>query len=80
MENELTRKMRDEIKKSEKIMLKALKSLSDNALRNDHNSPIADITSDGEKTISVQRACRRLDSEEENKDANESFFAASTAI
>ena len=68
--------MRDEIRKSENIILKALKSLSENSLRNDHNLSVAMLTSDGVKTISVQPAPHELDSDQKNVDPNESFIGA----
>ena len=51
--NELTRKTKDEIGKSENNILKALNSRSKNSLSDDHNGPSAEIASDGQKTIAV---------------------------
>ena len=76
IENELTRKMGNHIKKSEIYILKALKALSENSLRNDHNSPSAEVTSDGENSISVQSVSHGLDSDQENIDPNESVIGA----
>ena len=68
--------MNDEIRKSENIILKALNALSMNPLRDDRNSPSADITSDGENTIPVQRASHGVDLDQENIDPHESFIGA----
>ena len=75
-ENELTRKMKDEVRKSENNILKALNVLSENPLRNDPNRPSAEITSDGKNTNSVQSASHGLDLDQENIDPNESFIGA----
>ena len=68
--------MKNEIRKSENNILKTLNSLSKNPLRDDRNSPNAEITSDGEKTISVQHESHGLDLDQENIDTNESFIGA----
>ena len=44
IENELTRKMRHEIRKSENNILKALNSFPENSIRNDHNGQSTEIT------------------------------------
>ena len=63
--------MMDEIGKSEKKLPKTLNSLSQNSIRDDHNSPNAEIMPDGENTISVQFASDGLDSDQENFDPND---------
>ena len=68
--------MKDEIGKSDNIILKALISLSENSLRNDHSGPSTEITPGGENTISVQPACHGLDSDQEIIDPNEYFIGA----
>ena len=65
--------MEDEVKQSENDILKALISLSENSLRNDHNSPSTGLMSDGENAISVQLASHGLVSDQENIDPNEAF-------
>ena len=73
---QLTRKLTDDIRRSENNILNALNSLSENPLVDDHNGPSAELTSDGETTISVQRASHGLDSDPENIDPNEFFIGA----
>ena len=68
--------MKNEIRKSGHILLKALTSQSKNSLRIDHNGPVAEITSDGAKTILVEHASQGLHSDRENIDPNESFIGA----
>ena len=60
------REKRDEIKKSENIRLKALKFFPESSVRDEHNSPGAEITSAGEDMILVQPASHGLDLEQEN--------------
>ena len=67
-------------RKSENNILKALSSLSVNSLRDDHNGPSAEITSDGENRISVQPASHGQDSEQDNIDPNESFIGAQPSV
>ena len=78
IENELTRKMRDEIKKSENHIRKALNSLSENSLNDGYTSPSAETAPCGKNAISVQRASHELDSDQETIDPNESFVGAQT--
>ena len=80
LKNELTRKMGDEIKRWENGLLKVLNYLSENSLRNDHNSPSAGMMSDGENTILVELASHGLVSDQENIDPNESFVGAQKPI
>ena len=68
--------MKDEIKKSENNILKALKSLLEDPLRNHSNDLSAEKTPAGENTISVQPASIGLDLDEENINPNESLIGA----
>ena len=68
IENEITGKMEYDIRKEENNILKALNSLSEKSLRDDHNSLSTEITSDGENMISVQPASHGLDSDQDNID------------
>ena len=76
IENALTRKKQVEIRKSEKILLKALNYLSVNPLPDDRSDLSAEVTSDGENTISIQLASQELDLDEKNIVPNESFIGA----
>ena len=69
--------MKNEIRKSANIILKVLNSLSENSLRDDHNSPSTETTSDVENTISVEPASHGLNSD---IDPNESFIGAQPNI
>ena len=80
IENDSTRKMKNEIRKSRNNILKVLDSLSENSLRKDHNGSSAQITSDGAKVILVQPASHELDSDRENIDPNESFIGAQSNL
>ena len=68
IENEITGKMEYEIRKAENNILKALSSLSQKSLSDDHSSSSTEITSDGENMILVQPASHGLDSDQDNID------------
>ena len=76
IENELTKKMKDEIKKTENSVLRALGSPSENSLRDDHNSPIAEMKSDGENVNLVQTMSRGPESVQKKFGPNETFIGA----
>ena len=76
METDVTRKMKDGIKKLENIVLKALNSLSKDPLRNHSNDLSAEITPDGENTILVQPTSHGLGLVQENSNPNEFFVGA----
>ena len=80
IENELTWKKKDEIRKSANNILKALNSLSENSLGDEYKGPSAEITSGGENTISVQPASHGLDSDQENIDPKEFFVGVQPIV
>ena len=67
--------MKDEIERTENTILRALWSLPENSLRDDHNIPSAEIT-DGGNVKLVQITSRGPESDQENFYPNELFIGA----
>ena len=55
-------------------ILRALSSLSENSLRDDHNSPSAEITSYGENVNLVESISRGPESDQQNFGCNKTFI------
>ena len=68
--------MQYEIKETEKAVLRALSSLSENSPLDDHNSPSFEMKSDGENVNLVQTTPRGSESDQKKFGPNGTFIGA----